>query len=280
MAYYKFLFPEEEKTDVFENIVSLSYNEVRGDRSLLHTHQYTEIMIPINGFARLLLADGELRMNEGSFYIVPSGVSHTEDTVERGRLGKYYVLKVTDSFSLGDGALSYGGVTALRDEGKYRELLPFLSAASAAHARENDEKYASLALKCFYHAFLKLVATAGAIPTEPRHSPGDAVVEINRYLSVNYHQNIKISDIAELYGISESSLLKRFKRAYGITPKAFLDKCRTEAAKKYLSSLDYTVTQISHECGFQSPAYFTQVFKAEFGMTPREYRKSNGDTDG
>ena len=43
-----------------------------------------------------------------------------------------------------------------------------------------------------------------------------------------------------------------------------------------LCSTDNTVTKIAMQCGYGSSNYFKDVFKADVGFSPREYRKKSG----
>mgnify|MGYP002623821524 CR=1 FL=1 len=47
---------------------------------------------------------------------------------------------------------------------------------------------------------------------------------------------------------------------------------RLKHAAQLLSSTDIPVNQISLQVGCQTPRYFSQCFKAMFGLTPSEYR--------
>ncbi len=42
-----------------------------------------------------------------------------------------------------------------------------------------------------------------------------------------------------------------------------------------LKNTDSSITDIYMQCGFDSPSYFSKVFKQSTGMTPTEYRKKN-----
>lgn len=43
-------------------------------------------------------------------------------------------------------------------------------------------------------------------------------------------------------------------------------------ALNYLTFSNYSVFQISHRCGFGSNAYFCDVFKKKYAMTPSQFR--------
>lgn len=54
-----------------------------------------------------------------------------------------------------------------------------------------------------------------------------------------------------------------------------LDEC--SRALRRASQRGHTVTSIAFHFGFNSPTHFGRAFRAQFGMTPREYRRQNAD---
>jgi len=41
-----------------------------------------------------------------------------------------------------------------------------------------------------------------------------------------------------------------------------------------LKNSDMSMGEIQAVCGFETPSYFSRTFKAEFNITPTEYRRS------
>ena len=46
------------------------------------------------------------------------------------------------------------------------------------------------------------------------------------------------------------------------------------AYEKLLATTDYSLSVISHTCGFSSSSYFSQTFKKVAGVSPSSYRKT------
>ncbi|MBQ4268813.1 MAG: helix-turn-helix transcriptional regulator [Clostridia bacterium] len=61
-----------------------------------------------------------------------------------------------------------------------------------------------------------------------------------------------------------------------MTPMEFLENERIFHAKQMLRNSDAPVTDISMKVGYNSPAYFTSVFRKAVGKTPSEYRRVLG----
>lgn len=56
----------------------------------------------------------------------------------------------------------------------------------------------------------------------------------------------------------------------------FIMRCKLEEAKSLLAYTDKSISEISNYLCFSSQAYFQNVFKKKFGITPNEYRKHPG----
>ena len=80
--------------------------------------------------------------------------------------------------------------------------------------------------------------------------------------------------MARELGLSRSSLYAKFKALTGMTPNDFVLSCKLKRAATMLTAQpDLQIADISDQLGFGSPRYFTRCFKAQFEITPAEYRK-------
>ena len=80
--------------------------------------------------------------------------------------------------------------------------------------------------------------------------------------------------MARELGLSRSSLYAKFKALTGMTPNDFVLNCKLKRAAIMLTeNPDLQIADISDRLGFGSPRYFTRCFKAQFEITPAEYRK-------
>lgn len=80
--------------------------------------------------------------------------------------------------------------------------------------------------------------------------------------------------LARELGLSRSSLYAKFKSLTGMTPNDFVLNCKLKrAASMLINNPNLQIADISDNLGFGSPRYFTRCFKAQFDMTPAEYRK-------
>ena len=71
--------------------------------------------------------------------------------------------------------------------------------------------------------------------------------------------------------MSTSQLYRKTLALTGQSPNNLLKEYRLENAKGLLKKKKYSVSQITFDCGFTSPSYFTKCFKKQYGMLPMEY---------
>ena len=270
--FHKYIIPQNAIYLPESKMISLSFTEINNEPSLTHSHPYFEILIPQNNFGVLSCNTQNIALQKYNFYIIPSNITHTEINQSPINKAKYFAIKIQDKFQKGT---EYPLV--IHAERPFEELNAFLKNALKA-LRAGDEKYALLNLECFYHGFQKLLMEQQVeINTlqAPNLSYSILTKEIQNYLLTNCHKNIKIKDVAERYNLSHSTLIKKFKADLGISPRDFLVQVRIRKAKDLLLTSDFTITQIASFCGFLSPAYFIQTFKAVEEITPKEYRARN-----
>ena len=95
---------------------------------------------------------------------------------------------------------------------------------------------------------------------------------IEPIMEEQYFYNLKIDEFARLCGKSISTFKREFKKAYNTTPGRWLLKKRLTLASNIMLSSDYSIQQISYECGFENDSHFNRSFKSQFGLTPKQWR--------
>lgn len=104
-----------------------------------------------------------------------------------------------------------------------------------------------------------------------RHAD-ELIAQIQFWMKTNMSSPMTLSEIANLFGVSQRSLTRRFKAATGETANSWWLKEKLENAKDLLASTNLSIQEIGFEVGFQDQGHFTRVFKKELSQTPRTYR--------
>ncbi|MHA6484535.1 helix-turn-helix domain-containing protein [Paenibacillus sp. strain BS8-2] len=82
-------------------------------------------------------------------------------------------------------------------------------------------------------------------------------------------------ELASLVYLSSSRFSDMFKRAVGMPPMLYLIHIRLDRALTLLDHGEMKITDIAHECGFQTLTNFNRLFKKHIGITPGASRKAS-----
>ena len=100
-----------------------------------------------------------------------------------------------------------------------------------------------------------------------------SVAKIEDYVSEHLFEKISLSDIAENCFYNPSYFSRKFKNIFGKNLTDYVREKRLLAAAKMLVETDKSSVEIADACGFSDKTQFYKLFRAEFGVTPMEYRK-------
>jgi AraC-like DNA-binding protein len=72
--------------------------------------------------------------------------------------------------------------------------------------------------------------------------------------------------------MSESGFYRSFKNEMGISPVDFIKGERIKLAHQLLQQGQLSIREIALRSGFNSPSYFTRMFKRHFGVSPASFQ--------
>jgi AraC-like DNA-binding protein len=193
----------------------------------------------------------------GDVVIIPPYVVHTGGT-DVGRLAYRMAYVGEDWFSSLSGLLfgalqvCFPGVV-MHDPSAARRL----SAALAPAQMRDAERKALLA-----QALVGLLARH-AIPRLDGETPR---VTLDRAGNGGNLLRIVGSE-----AVSQSALIRRFTRRFGLSPVRYLRNLRCVSAKRLLR-VGLPISEVAHALSFSDQAHFTREFKKIHGITPGSYR--------
>ncbi|MBU2905929.1 AraC family transcriptional regulator [Arenibacter algicola] len=80
-----------------------------------------------------------------------------------------------------------------------------------------------------------------------------------------------IVDLAKRVGVNQNKLQQGFKFLYKTSVNEYIQNYRLEKAKELLETTDLNITEITYKIGISSRSYFSKLFKAKYGISPKEY---------
>jgi transcriptional regulator GlxA family with amidase domain len=83
-----------------------------------------------------------------------------------------------------------------------------------------------------------------------------------------------INDLARIAAMSPRHFTRVFTDEVGEAPGAYVERVRTEAARRQLEQTDDTVVTIANRCGFGTAETMRRNFIRRVGISPDQYRKT------
>ena len=108
--------------------------------------------------------------------------------------------------------------------------------------------------------------------------PGEKDMEHNSiqsaiaYMEQHFSEDIRLEDVARHVYLNPAYFSYLFKQTTGISFKEYLTNIRIEEARQLLIKTNSSIVDIALSCGFTSQSYFSRVFKAHTGFTPKSFR--------
>lgn len=95
------------------------------------------------------------------------------------------------------------------------------------------------------------------------------------WIDHHYHEPITSKQLAASANLSVRECQRYFASTLHTSPSKYIIHHRILAAARLLLTTDYSVTEISSRCGFNSPSYFTKTFRAAMNVSPLQFRNQH-----
>ncbi|MFM9963174.1 MAG: substrate-binding domain-containing protein [Planctomycetaceae bacterium] len=107
----------------------------------------------------------------------------------------------------------------------------------------------------------------------------EVVAQALRFIAANSHLDINVDDVAQALTLHPRTLQRRFREVVDWPIADEIRRVRIERAKRELIHTERSMTEIAGDVGFGSRMRMYDIFKREFGVTPREYRSKRRRSD-
>ena len=168
---------------------------------------------------------------------------------------------------------------ALLSAGERQELVSS-GAAMSWHdlALHLIARYAGVAAAQLAAKFFALQSHAEGIAPYMVFSPplehGDAIVlKTQEWLQSRFTVANPVEEMVQQSGLAERSFKRRFTRATGLSPLAYVQRLRIEEGRRLLEQTRMSVDEISWQVGYEDPAFFRRLFRRTTGLAPGAYRR-------
>jgi AraC-like DNA-binding protein len=254
--------------------------------SASHAHDFSELVVILAGRGMHLTPSGRYPIACGDVFVVQGDARHGYEDVEDLQLvnimfePKRLGLPSWDVTQLP----GYHALFAL--EPKLRRRHRFLSRLKLSidelehveelirrlegefEARRPGYRYAATGL------FTQLVVYLSRCYSEMKQPEPRALLRIAEtlsYMEHHYAERVLMKDLVRIAHMSESSLLRTFRRALGLTPIAYLIHVRIRRAIDMMRNEGANVTEAAFRVGFSDSNYFSRQFRKVMGTSPRRF---------
>ncbi len=97
--------------------------------------------------------------------------------------------------------------------------------------------------------------------------------KIKDHIKEHLSESISLSSLSAIVNYNETYISRLFKQSTGVKLSEYIYQERIAKAKYLLSTSSDSMQAIAAAIGFDSPQYFSLVFKKSVGITPSEYQR-------
>ena len=252
----------------------------------LHQHKEFELNFIEKGKGvRRIVGDSVEEI--GDYELVLLGGEDLEHVWEQGSCTSKDIREITVHFSgdiFGEGLLSKNQFASINrmlqraDHGLSFSIGTIMKVYSALDTiADASERFVQF-LKFMYILYelsvaddARVLASSSFSHTE-RETESRRVQKVKEYVNEHYSEPLKLSDIADLVGMSPVAFSRFFRHRTGRTLSDYITDIRLGYAARMLVDSSRNISEICYECGFNNLSNFNRTFKAKRNYTPREFR--------
>lgn len=279
----------EEKRQHSTPLIPYSFYEIRIPEILnnvpMHWHSEFEINRVLHGVGEFICGDSRFLVREGDLILIPPNVLHAAYPYDNSRL--HYQAIVFHSSMLGTTSNDRCTIECIRPiiNGSVQITEPIRPESKnyAEQKASSDQIFScifrnlpqlDLLLKSELLRFIWLLDCKPDLSVHAGYniSYSELIRPALEYMMENFHENISISQLADVVHLSKSYFMNCFKKAVGIGAMEHLINLRINAACEALSTTGKMISEIAFTCGYNNLSNFNRQFKQIMGCSPKEYR--------
>ncbi len=106
-------------------------------------------------------------------------------------------------------------------------------------------------------------------------SPANGVAKAIAWLRKHYVQRLRIAELAELVGMSESSFHHHFKAITRLTPMQYQKQLRLHEARRLIQIEHRNIGSAGYAVGYESRSQFSREYSRLYGVSPQRHVTSS-----
>lgn len=97
--------------------------------------------------------------------------------------------------------------------------------------------------------------------------------QVQEHVLAKLDADLSVPALAALAGMSERNFARVFRDEAGMTPAAFVERARIEAARRLVEASDVPLKRLAGQVGYANVDGFRRAFTRRLGVGPSDYRK-------
>ena len=230
----------------------------------LHTHEELEIYINLTGDVSFLVENNLYPLGRGDIIVARPG-EHHHCVYRSEALHKHFwiLLRYEKDKELFE-FLKDLDVNFISPPGKVKnEIIDLCYSMLNEDLQKLDKFYCFLRL-------MKILKMSKKDNIEVNYLP-EEFTKVLEYIDEHITENLKVTDIANTFFLSESTIERRFREYLEIKPLEFIRKKKMILAAELLRK-GQTVLNAGMSVGYGDSSHFIKLFKRYYGMTPMKYK--------
>ncbi|MBR4033855.1 MAG: helix-turn-helix transcriptional regulator [Clostridia bacterium] len=247
--------------------------------SSLHSHDYYELVIFVEGEINYVCESSVYSPKRGEVIIIPPGKFHMSKLKgERTHYKRHVFYLYPNAFdsispSLADILIrtKEGVHFSMESREREEELLTLSEKLASSLKSRGDDLSRALAFGYIIEIFCLLNRKDIRHSGESEHLP-ENILALQQYLDAHYTEINSVSEVAEHFFYSREYVSRLFKKYYDTTILDYIHKLRISKSRTLIAE-GMPIIDVCYAVGFSSLSTFIRAFRTATDMTPSEYRK-------
>lgn len=256
------------------------------------THFAFEIILMIRGVQETRFEHEIRHLAAGEVMLIPPGVPHENSCISPAGMEYYCMHFDIDDPFIQEQLLLYCPLVLDPQVPAYHQICSILSSfVELLSSAEMNVRQKLFVEKLLIELVICLLDYADSQKQELENSDNEAIIlarQIASGIQENFRcytenpsedklQLLSLETVASNLGISDSTMLKVFKKVYAATPKHYQNQLRYNEAKFLLHQPHLPINEIAELVGYQNSSHFSRQFKKWSSLSPLQYRKRHRD---
>lgn len=101
-----------------------------------------------------------------------------------------------------------------------------------------------------------------------------------RFIDINFASNLKVSELADQCGLSETHFRRLFNDYVNLAPMDYVNLVRVQKSCEIMRRTDHSMDQVAAECGFSTTSTFNRNFRKYMNTSPYQWKRGRTNYEG